>query len=105
MNTQAAPSVNDEPDALRYEAHMNSELAGFIDYEWRGDRRVLVHTEVLPGFSGEGIGSALARFAFEAALVAGRRVTVRCPFLRTYLERHPEYASISAPPRQGPGQD
>lgn len=104
MDAQAAPTIADQPDALRYEAHVESELAGFIDYQWRGDRRVLVHTEVLPAFEGKGIGAALARFVFEEAMAANQRVTVTCPFLRTYLERHPEYLPISMPPRQASGQ-
>ena len=96
------PTIADHPDALRYEAHLDSLLAGFIDYQWRGDRQVLLHTEVLPAFEGRGIGAALARFVFEDAIASRRRLTVKCPFLRTYLERHPEYRVSTMPPGQPP---
>lgn len=96
------PTILDQPGALRYEARLDSVLAGFIDYQWRGDRQVLLHTEVLPTFEGRGIGAALARFVFEDAIASGRRLTVKCPFLRTYLERHPQHAVGSMAPRPLP---
>lgn len=94
--------VTDQPAAARYEAHLGTELAGFVEYRLLGGRRVLIHTEVLPGFAGRGIGAALARHVLDAAVASEVRVTVKCPFIRTYIERHPEYAAIAAPPRRNP---
>ncbi len=93
------PTIADRPDASRYEAEIDGELAGFVEYRWMGDRRVLLHTEVLPAFEGRGIGSSLARHILDAAIASGGRVTVKCPFIRTFVERHPEYAAITAPSR------
>lgn len=98
-----SPTIADRPDAGRYEAHVGGELAGFVDYRWMGDRRVLLHTEVLPAFEGRGIGSSLARHILDAAVASDTRVTVKCPFIRTYVERHPEYAGITTQPRAARG--
>ncbi len=92
-------AIVDRPEAGRYEAHADAELAGFVDYRWMGSRRVLLHTEVLPGFAGRGVGSALARHVLDEALMSHTRVTVSCPFIRAYIERHPQYASVSTPGR------
>ena len=93
----ASPSISDRPDASRYEAQVEGALAGFVDYRWMGGRRVLIHTEVMPAFEGRGVGSALARNILEEAIATGTRVTVKCPFIRTYVERHPAYAVITTP--------
>lgn len=95
--------VTDRPSESRYEARIGSELAGFIEYRMAGDRRIVLHTEVLPAFSGRGIGAAMARHVLEEARASERRVTVKCPFVRAYVERHPEYLAITEPPRRIPG--
>jgi predicted GNAT family acetyltransferase len=101
----AAPdlTITDDADARRYEAHLGDELAGFLEYRMAGTRRILIHTEVFAAFGGRGVGAALARQALDEARAAGTRVTVKCPFIRSWLERHPEYASIVTPdpPRRG----
>jgi uncharacterized protein len=58
---------------------------------------VLVHTEVPSALEGRGIGGRLVKAAMDAARAEGRQVVARCPFVRSYLERHPEYASQIEP--------
>lgn len=91
------PVISDRVDAARYEARVDGELAGFVEYRLAGTRRILLHTEVLPAFEGRGIGSALARHILDAARASGARVTVKCPFIRTWLARHPEYIDVVTP--------
>jgi hypothetical protein len=90
-------TIADRAAENRYEAHLGDELAGFLEYRLAGTRRILIHTEVLPAFGGRGIGAALARHALDEAQAAGTRVTPKCPFVRAWLEHHPEYASIVTP--------
>lgn len=101
----AGPTIIDDTAAQRYEARLDGELAGFLEYRLAGTRRILLHTEVLEAFGGRGVGAALARHALDAARAAGTRVTVRCPFLRAWLERHPEYAGVATPTRDEPAGD
>ncbi len=91
------PVIQDHPAAVRYEAHVGGDLAGFVEYRLAGTRRILLHTEVLPSFEGRGIGSALARHILDAARTTGDRVTVKCPFIRTWLARHPDYLAVVTP--------
>jgi predicted GNAT family acetyltransferase len=94
---EETPVITDRPDRERFEAHLGSRLAGFVEYQRRGSRLVLVHTEVLEEFGGRGVGNALARSILDGIVAAGTRVTIKCPFLRAYVERHPEYAAVVTP--------
>jgi len=49
---------------------------------------------VPPAFEGKGIGGKLARTGLEYAKAKGFSVVPRCPFIATYIERHPEYAGL-----------
>ena len=59
------------------------------------------HTEVDPAFEGQGVGSALARGALDDAIHRGdRRIKVVCPFIRAWVERHPDYQELLEPSHQ-----
>ena len=95
------PVVSDAPDAQRYEAHLDGELAGVLEYVLKRGRIALVHTEVPPAFEGRGVAAALARFALDDARRRGLPVIASCPYVRRYLERHPEDHDIVV--GMGPG--
>ena len=79
----------------RYEAHVDGELAGFAVFTMKGDRIVFTHTEVDDRFEGQGVGSKLARHALDDVRERGSlRVVPQCPFIRSWIEKHPEYADL-----------
>ena len=82
--------VADAPDVQRYEAWLDGQLAGVLEYVIKRGRIALVHTEVAPAFEGHGIAAALARFALDDARRRGLRVIASCPYVRRYLAKHPE---------------
>jgi predicted GNAT family acetyltransferase len=86
----AEPLVTDAPERGRYEAHLDGQLAGVLEYIIKYRRLALVHTEVLPAYEGRGIGSTLVRFALDDARKRGLRVIAICPYVQDYLTRHPE---------------
>lgn len=90
--------VVDEPAAQRYEARLDSRVVGFTEYRRVRERLIFIHTEVDPAFEGRGIGSRLAAGALDDVRASGLRVTVKCPFIKAYLERHPEYDDLLAHP-------
>jgi len=78
----------------RYEIRLDGRLAGFAEYRLSGDKTVFTHTEIDSSFEGHGLGSALARGALDDVRGAGRRVVPLCPFIKRYIDRHPEYQDI-----------
>jgi predicted GNAT family acetyltransferase len=86
----AEPIITDAPERGRYEAHLDGELAGVLEYVIKYGRLALVHTEVLPAYEGKGIGSALVRFGLDDARRRALRVIASCPYVQDYLARHPE---------------
>jgi uncharacterized protein len=88
--TPAGPVITDAPERERYEARLDGELAGVLEYIHKRGRIALIHTEVLPIHAGRGVGSALVRFALDDARRRGLRVIATCPYVQGYLARHPE---------------
>ena len=82
--------INDEA-GRRWQAFTDGELAGYSEYVLAPGRIVFTHTVVEPRFEGRGIGTRLARAALEDAVARDLRIVPRCPFVRAYLRRHPEY--------------
>ena len=89
--------VVEDDAAQRYNALLGDQTAGFVTYRGRAERRVLVHTEVDPQFEGRGIGSGLVKGVLEDLRARGLRATVICPFITSYLERHPDYSDVVEP--------
>ena len=87
--------VTDNPAESRYEARVNGELAGFAAYETADDLITFTHTEVFDVYEGQGVGSALARGALDAVRADGsRKVLPRCPFIRGWIDKHPDYQDL-----------
>ena len=86
-------AVTNNEAAQRYEASVDGLLSR-LQYERRGERIVYLHTEVPDALEGRGIASALARTALEDARARHLTVVPYCPFVRAYLQRHPEYLPL-----------
>ena len=86
--------IRDNPNAQRYELFVDDRLAGLARYRIERGSMAIPHTEVRPEFEGRGLGSRLARFVLDDARRRGLRVVPQCPFIETYLARHPEYADL-----------
>jgi uncharacterized protein len=81
-------SVQVEQQADRFVATRDGAPAGFLTYRDDGTQVVLTHTVVEPEHEGHGVGSALAEAAVGWAEREGRRLDVRCSYVRGWLERH-----------------
>lgn len=86
--------VADAPTATRYEARVAGRVAGFAEYRLLPDRVVFTHTEVDPSYEGQGVGGALVRGALDDARARGLRVVAVCPFVKRWIERHPDYHGL-----------
>ena len=87
--------VSRNDDLHRYEARIDGSLAGFAEYQLARDLVVFTHTEVADAYEGQGVGSAIARAALDDVRASGeRRVLPLCPFIKGWIERHPDYVDL-----------
>lgn len=83
------------PQASRYEAHLDGELAGFAEYQLTDALVIFTHTEVDEKFEGKGVGSALARAALDDVRAQGsRKVLPLCPFIKGWIGKHRDYVDL-----------
>jgi NAD+ kinase len=90
-------TIVDSFERSRYEVLLGGDVAGHLDYVRSGGHVQLRHTEIVQGFEGRGLASRLADGALRGIRARGDRITVTCPFVTGYLDRHPEYADLLAP--------
>ena len=81
--------VRDNRDASRFEV-VKDGYVSFLQYKRRVSDIVLIHTEVPAALQGHGIASLLAKTVLESAHAEGVPIVAICPFVRAYLQRHPE---------------
>ena len=91
-----ADSFTDNSALSRYELMVDGAVA-FIEHAREGDAVAFMHTEVPESMAGKGIGSRLVKSALDNARLHGFKVVPRCPFVREYVARHPEYQDIVLP--------
>ncbi|MEV4093938.1 GNAT family N-acetyltransferase [Streptosporangium saharense] len=82
------------PEGDLYEALLDGKHAGQLEFVRRDGVIVYTHTEVEDEFGGKGVGGVLVRTALDAARAEGVQVVPRCPFVRQWIERHPDYADL-----------
>ena len=93
-------------DTSRYEAVVDDQVAGFVTYEVKGDEVDLTHTVVEDAYAGQGVGSTLAKGALDDVREQGKGVIPTCPFIKSYIEKHPVYTALAAGlGEKGPEQD
>jgi predicted GNAT family acetyltransferase len=90
--------VEHDADQSRYRIRDGADDVGLIDYRLRADGAVLVmtHTEVRPDRQGGGVAGILAKAALDDVRARSLRVDPACPYIATYIRRHPDYADLLA---------
>ena len=79
----------------RYELEVDGALA-IAAYRLRDGRITFTHTEVPDALEGRGIGSRLVKAALDDARARGLKVVPACPFVKRYIEKHPEFQDLLA---------
>ena len=99
-------TVTDVPEQRRYEARVDGQLAAIADYIPTDELVAFTHTEVMPGFEGNGVGSTLVREALDDVRARQRSVLAVCPFVSGWIARHRDgYADLLYRSRTGDVRD
>jgi predicted GNAT family acetyltransferase len=86
-------SVVDNVEEQQFELVVDGRTA-FAAYQRDGNVIEFTHTEVPPELQGRGVGSALARGALDAARTEHAEVVPLCPFIASFIRRHPGYLDL-----------
>ncbi|HEY6024933.1 MAG TPA: GNAT family N-acetyltransferase [Pseudolabrys sp.] len=86
-------NVRDNTEHTRFELDADGHVA-FSNYRRSDGLLTVLHTEVPKALEGRGIGSSLVRGVLDIARAQGLKVNAVCPFVKGYLDRHPEYADL-----------
>ena len=87
-------SVTENEQAHRYEVRVDGQLAGFTQYRRHPGVIEFVHTQIEPEYEGRGLASWLIRSVLDTARADGLDVLPYCPFVRGYIDRHPDYVDL-----------
>jgi uncharacterized protein len=77
----------------RYELAVDGHVAATC-YELADGVITFVHTEVPSELGGKGIGSKLIKGALDQVRSDGLKVIARCPFVKAYIDKHPDTADL-----------
>jgi len=94
MSADIPVTRNDERG--RFEAVCDGEVAGYAEFRLRDGVIEFTHTVVEDRFEGRGVGSTLVSEALDQVRAEGLDVVATCEFVRSYIERHQEYADLLA---------
>ena len=86
-------AVSNNPAHHRYELAVDGHIAATY-YQIADGVITFVHTEVPPELGGKGIGSKLIQGALDQVRADGLKVIAQCPFVKAYIDKHPDYADL-----------
>jgi predicted GNAT family acetyltransferase len=87
--------VRDNADLRRFELEVDGAVA-VAKYVRHDNVVTFTHTEVPEALGGRGIGSKLAEGALDMVRARGEKVVAQCPFVASWIARHPAYADLLA---------
>ena len=89
--------IRDNPDKHRFETDLGDGSIAIAEYNLLDGKIVFTHTEVPGAHEGQGIGSALIRFALGRARERDLQVIPICPFFAAYIKRHEDVQDLLDP--------
>lgn len=92
MSTAAANNA----EQSRYELVSDGRLVSVAEYQIAGNAVVFTHTETLEELREQGLAGQLIEFALDDVRLVGRSVVPRCPFVRNFIDDHPQYRDLLA---------
>lgn len=88
-------AIRDNAALSRFELDGDGVTA-FMNYRLAGNVITLDHTETPIAARGRGIASQLVEGVLQIVRARGLKIVPRCPFVRTYLAKHPEFGDLLA---------
>ena len=80
----------------RFEITVDGKLAGFADYQDKGNVRNFNHTEVFEEFRGQGLYKPLIKFSLDHARENDLQILPTCSAYEKFLQKNEEYQDLVA---------
>ncbi|WP_255770842.1 GNAT family N-acetyltransferase [Pseudarthrobacter sulfonivorans] len=94
-------TISNNPDRERYEVLDAGKVIGKAWYKAYDDggpaERIFYHTVINEDYAGQGLAGRLAKVALDETVAAGLGIVPVCPFIKSYINRHPEYDGSAVP--------
>ena len=91
-----ANNITHNAEEQRYEIAVDGILAGFSQAVEDGDVVTFPHTEIFDQFEGQGLASELVTGALDDVRVRGKKVIATCPYVKRFIDKHPDCADLLA---------
>lgn len=78
----------------RFEITVDGKLAGFADYQDKGNVRDFNHTEVFEEFRGQGLSKPLIKFSLDHARDNDLQIIPTCSAYEKFLQKNEEYQDL-----------
>jgi predicted GNAT family acetyltransferase len=85
--------VNDE-ERGRWFAAIGDDAIAELSYRFVGGRVVLLSTWVDPGFRHHRVAAELIARVLDEIRPTGKKITVICPVVGSFIARHPQYLDL-----------
>lgn len=79
--------VTHDPQAHRFEIHVDSDLAGYSEYLESDGIRTFHHTVTLPAFRGRGLAAELTEHVLDDSREHRAKVVPACWFVRDFIAK------------------
>jgi hypothetical protein len=73
---------------------VDGAVVGHLATKERPNAVLLVHTETDEAVQGRGLAARLVSATLDDLRAKGKRVVVRCPYVREFIDEHPEYTDL-----------
>ena len=87
--------VKQVPQSSRFETTVDGKTS-YLDYHLSNGVITFIHAYTPPEIRGRGIAAQVAKYALDYARDNALRVIPQCPYIRDYMDKHPEYLSLMA---------
>lgn len=86
--------IRHDPENRKYEALHGNDGIGVVVYEQVGGHITISHAAIQESYRRQGVGTKLIGTALDDVQTLGKPIKVRCPVVRDFIKRNPQYAHL-----------
>ena len=88
--------IRNNESRSRFETTVDGHT-GYTEYDLEEPNRIVfTHTVVPDALGGRGIAAAIVKYALDSAREKQLTVVPQCPYVASYIGKHPEYQDLLA---------